>query len=262
MKSIFKSQRSAGRSCGLCCTKIQNFNVSKGKTQILRDINLHIHCGDLTAIVGPNGAGKTTLLKSILGLEKHSGDLKFLDSKDQHANKPIIGYMPQFLNFDRGTPTSVLDIFISNFTNFPLWLGHSKRTRNLILECLKVVQAEHLIYHKLGDLSGGELQRILLALALNPLPELLLLDEPVSGVDENGMVLFYDIVSELRKNYDLSIVLVSHDLEMVAKYSDRVVLLNKTIECIGKPSEVYNHPKFLEIFGDVWSKGLFNGNSL
>jgi zinc transport system ATP-binding protein len=260
MKTIFKHQMNRGRACGLCCTKIQNFNVTRGKLEILKDINLHIHCGEITAIVGPNGAGKTTLLKSIMGLIKHSGKMSFLDSKDQHTNKPIVGYVPQYLNFDRGTPTSVLDLFLSNFTNSPLWLVKLQSDKDIIINTLKIVDAEHLINRKLGELSGGEFQRVLLSLAINPIPDLLLLDEPVSGIDEKGMMMFFDIVSALRKDYDMSIVLVSHDLEMVAKYADRVVLLNKTIECVGTPEEVYKNEKFFDFFGSVWSKGLFSNN--
>ena len=96
------------------------------------------------------------------------------------------------------------------------------------------------------------MQRILLALALEPIPDLLLLDEPISGIDQRGMELFYGLVSELREEYDLSIILVSHDLGLVQKYANRVVLLNKVIECIGTPPEVFANPKILETFGALW----------
>jgi zinc transport system ATP-binding protein len=113
------------------------------------------------------------------------------------------------------------------------------------------MEAEQLIDRRLGDLSGGELQRVLLALALDPLPDLLLLDEPVSGIDQRGMETFFLKVADLRHQYDLSIILVSHDLSLVAKYADRVVFLNQTIQCVGTPSLVFNHPKTIESFGRI-----------
>src|SRR5665647_146663 len=106
----------------LCCTKIENFNVAIGKTQILEDVNIHIHCGELTALIGTNGAGKSTLLKAILGEVKHSGDLKYFDAKGVRSGHPTIGYVPQYLNFDLSTPTSVLDVFMACVTSTPSWL--------------------------------------------------------------------------------------------------------------------------------------------
>ncbi|OHD15707.1 MAG: ABC transporter ATP-binding protein [Spirochaetes bacterium GWD1_27_9] len=248
--------RTPKTSCGLCCTKIVDFNVVYGKNHILKDINLHLHCGNLTAIIGPNGAGKTTLLKAILGQVRHTGQLKFVNPEDNNAANPTIGYVPQKLNFDAGTPVSVMDLFSSSLTNFPVWLRHKKKSRETAIESLTKVKAEHLINCKLGDLSGGELQRVLLALALNPIPDILLLDEPVSGIDERGLTLFYKLVSDLRLNYDLTIVLISHDLELVAKYANRIVLLNKEIKAYGNAIEVYNTEEFKEIFGEVWAKAL------
>ena len=96
------------------------------------------------------------------------------------------------------------------------------------------------------------MQRVMLALALQPIPDILLLDEPISGVDQRGMELFYGLVSKLREEYDLTIILVSHDLGLVQKYADRVVLLNKVIECVGTPGEVFSHPKIMETFGALW----------
>lgn len=242
----------SSNACNLCCTKIEAFSVNFGKTEILKDINLHIHCGELTAIVGPNGAGKSTLLKAILGEIKHTGKLNFLDAAGKQTNYPTIGYVPQNMRFDAGSPISVLDLFIASQTNKPVWLGHAREARRKTLEALSRVHAEHLVKKRLGHLSGGELQRVLLALALEPVPELLLLDEPISGIDQRGMELFYGLVSELREEYDLSIILISHDLSLVQKYADRVVLLNKVIQCIGTPREVFANPKFAETFGAFW----------
>jgi zinc transport system ATP-binding protein len=242
----------AGNCCNLCCTKIEDFNVTFGKTEILKGINLHIHCGDLTAIIGPNGAGKSTLLKAILGEIKHTGRLSFLDAEGKQTSYPTIGYVPQNMQIDPGSPISVMDLFIASQSNKPVWLGHAHEKRDRTLEALARVQAEHLVNRRLGNLSGGEMQRVMLALALEPIPELLLLDEPISGIDQRGMELFYSLVSRLREEYDLSIILVSHDLGLVLQYADRVVLLNKVIECIGTPREVFASPKMLEAFGAFW----------
>ena len=233
----------------LCCTKIENFNVAIGKAQILQDVNIHIHCGELTALIGTNGAGKSTLLKAILGEVKHSGRLKYFDAKGVRSGHPSIGYVPQYLNFDLSTPTSVLDVFMACLTKIPSWLINTPSIRNRVSQSLERVKAAHLIDRRLGALSGGELQRILLALALDPIPDLLLLDEPVSGIDQNGLELFYNIVSELRENYDLSIILVSHDLGLVEKYADRVILLDRTVICNGTPGEVFKDDRTRKAFG-------------
>ena len=236
----------------LCCTKIENFGVSFGAAKIFDNVNVHIHWGELTAIIGKNGAGKSTLLKAILGEVKHSGELKYMDEKGVHTGHPCIGYVPQYLNFDVGTPTSVLDLFNSCLTRQPSWLGYSKKIRKRVSDDLKRVKAEHLIDRRLGALSGGELQRVLLALALDPIPDLLLLDEPVSGIDQNGLELFYDMVSELRRKNDLSIILISHDFDLVCRYADRVILLDGTVICNGTPEEVFNNEQTRKIFKSVF----------
>lgn len=240
--------------CGLCCTKIENFGVTFGKTQVLKDVNLHIHCGELTALIGPNGAGKSTLLKSILGEVKHTGELKFMDSKGEKNEKPVVGYVPQHLSFDTGSPVSVFDLFMSSLVKAPSWLYKPKGLRKRVEESLVKVKAEHLIDRRLGALSGGELQRVLLALALEPIPHLLLLDEPVSGIDQNGLDMFYDTLKELKESYDLSIILISHDLDLVMKYADRVVLIKGTVLASGTPKEMQHNEMLLKTFGMSWSR--------
>lgn len=239
-----------------CCTKIENFSVTLGNNQILKDVNLHIHCGELTSIIGPNGAGKSTLLKALLGEVKHQGTLKFIGSNNNKFNQPIIGYVPQYLTFDVSTPISVLDLFIACKSSLPAWLLSKKKLREEVVDSLSRVKASHLIDRRLGALSGGELQRILLALALNPIPNILLLDEPVSGIDQNGLELFYEILLDIKKNYDLSIILVSHDLDLVARYSDRVALVNGTIVCSGTPKQVFSNPSTEKLFGLSWYKDI------
>lgn len=240
--------------CGLCCTKIEDFGVTVGSTVILENVNLHIHCGELTAIIGPNGAGKSTLIKALLGEMSHTGTLKFVQYDNGLLKAPVMGYVPQSLNLDVTSPTSVLDLFLTCRSKYPAWLIRSKREIKKVKEQLDRVNAGHLLSRRLGALSGGELQRVMLALALDPVPEILLLDEPVSGIDQNGLEIFYETVSELRKAYDLSIILVSHDLDMVRRYADRVVLLNKTVLMTGTPEAVLNSDAFFDTFSLGWQK--------
>lgn len=247
--------------CGSCCTKIKDFGVVLGKNAILKDVNLHIHCGELTAMIGANGAGKSTLLKALLGGIPHSGSIDFFDGNEKSARKPVIGYVPQRLDFDYSSPVSVIDVFAAMLSRRPVWHSISKGTRQKTIECLSLVKGEHLMEKQLGVLSGGELQRVLLALALNPMPDLLLLDEPVSGIDQNGLKLFYKIVSNLRRDHDLSVILVSHDLHIVSKYADRIAFVNnKTIECCGTPGEVFSNKKVIDVFGLDWNKAVANDN--
>ena len=242
---------SADECAKVCCTKIEHFGVKAGNLIIFEDVNIHVHCGQLTALIGPNGAGKSTLLKAILGEIQHTGTLHYVDAKNQHTGHPIIGYVPQYLTFDVTAPTSVIDLFMACLSQKPVWLFSSRNIRQRVINDLKRVQAEHLIDRRLGALSGGELQRVLLALALDPIPDLLLLDEPVSGVDQNGLDLFYDIIVNLKANEDMAIILISHDLERVAKHADQVILLNKKVLAAGTPEEVFSNEKMKKIFGTI-----------
>lgn len=231
----------------LCETKVENFGVTAGDLIIFQDVNFTLHCGELTALIGPNGAGKSTLLKSLLGEVSHTGNLNYFDAKGKHL-RPVIGYVPQTLKFDTTSPTSVLDLFMACLTNKPAWIYPSKFIRERVLKNLQRVQAEHLIDRRIGALSGGELQRILLALALDPLPDLLLLDEPVSGVDKIGMEIFYELAANLCAKEDMAILLISHDLDMVKKYADKIILLNKKILKFGEVEEVFQSEEMKKIF--------------
>ncbi|MEG2571289.1 MAG: ATP-binding cassette domain-containing protein, partial [Clostridia bacterium] len=197
-------ENGARNSCGMCCTKIQHLNVHYGSSAVLSDINLHIHCGELTAIIGPNGAGKSTLLKAMLGVIPHDGSIIFTDVNGNQTSAPRIGYVPQFLELDRSMPVTVLDLFLIAGAHTSAWLGASKRARLEAREILASVNAAELLEHSIGSLSGGEMQRVLLALALLKKPDILLLDEPVSGVDQNGLALFYRAIDRIRAQYDLT----------------------------------------------------------
>lgn len=238
------------QSCGLCCTRLTNFGVRLGNIPIIEKINLHVHCGELTVFIGPNGAGKTTLLKAILGELPHSGALHFIHSnKKEVKDRPRIGYVPQKFDLDVNSPVSVTDLFAATLSNWPVCLGHRRPIAETALRMLSVVQAERLAAKRLGELSTGQLQRVLLALALTPTPELLLLDEPTAGMDPAGAALFYRTISQLRNDYDLSIILVSHDLHVAARFADRMLLLNHTILCDGSPHKVLSDKNVMETMG-------------
>ena len=246
-QSLLKKQKNKG--CGFHCIKIKDFSVTVGKERILENVNLHIHCGQLTTVIGKNGAGKSTLIKAILNEIHHEGTIEFRDIKNNAFQNLKIGYVPQHLNIEKNTPTSVYDLFASYITDIPVFFKKSKKVYEKIEQQLGQFEASDLIDKAVCDLSGGELQRVLLSLAMMPVPNLLILDEPVSGIDKNGMELFYQQIDALKKNCDLSIILVSHDLEYVEKYSDHVVLLDKTIIKEGKPKQVFQSEEFREIFG-------------
>lgn len=238
----------ASGACGLHCTKINNISVKFGKEVILKNVNLHVHCGELTVIIGRNGAGKSTLLKAILGEVEHTGNITFMDMKEKMTKKIKIGYVPQSINIEKHMPTTVYDLFASCICHVPVFLKKDKKIYQEIKEQLKLFGAEKLIDKSIGDLSGGELQRVLLAIATKPIPNLLILDEPVSGIDENGTKDFYELVNQLKTKYDMSILLVSHDLDLVQKYADRVILLDKEVVKEGTPDEVFHSLEFQNRF--------------
>jgi len=152
----------------------------------------------------------------------------------------------------KNTPVSVFDLIASYQSRFPIFLYKKKKIYNKIKKVLKVFEAEELIDKKVCNLSGGQLQRVLLSMAIMDNPNLLLLDEPVSGIDQNGMKLFFETMEFLKTHYDLAIILISHDLDYVKKYADHVALIDKTIVCQGNPEKVFNSQEFERIFkGDV-----------
>jgi len=239
---------SHGKSCGhACCLRIQDLSVQIGSETILNNINLHVHCGELVALIGPNGAGKSTLIKTILGQQDYSGIISF-SVPGQRNRKPKIGYVPQTPSFDSGDPFSVADLFACCMSKRPAFLGLSKKMREKVLECLYRVHGEDLIDKRVGTLSGGELQRVLLALALEPLPNILILDEPLSGVDIDGMKTLMDMLDEIRQTYDLSILMTTHDFAVLNTYADQVVLIDHSIVCQGSPADVLQSESFDKVF--------------
>ena len=258
----------------VCCTRIAGLSVIAGNDYILKDINLHIHCGELTAIVGRNGAGKSTFMKALLNTLPHTGTVIYegercaghcgKDRTSDHdryctchkkipytTTKPVFGYVPQSLSVEQGTPTSVEDLVLSCISRRPAWLPHRKKDKEKVAEILKSTNAHELASRRVCDLSGGELQRVMLALAIHPVPDILLLDEPVSGVDRTGLKSFYQLVSSIRRDYDITVLLISHDLDLVARHADRVVFINNSSAIIGRVDEVYANKDFIDVFGNV-----------
>ena len=239
---------SHGGSCGdSCCLRVQNLSVRIGGDKILKDINLHVHCGEMVALIGPNGAGKSTFLKAILGQREYDGIIAF-SSPGERSRKPRIGYVPQSPAFDPSDPVSVADLFACCQSRRPAFLGLGKAARKEILETLDMVHGADLIDKRVGTLSGGELQRVLLALALEPMPNILILDEPLSGVDVEGMQSLMDMLDEIRKTCDLSILMTTHDFSMLPRYADQVVLIDHGIKIKGTPETVLNSEEFRTAF--------------
>ena len=236
-------------SCGVCCTKMNHISVKRGTKQILKDVNIHIHCGKLTAIIGKNGAGKSTLLKAILGEIPHEGEIVFT-SPVKENKKLKIGYVPQKLDLEN-SPITVYDMVAAYSSHAPVFLYKSKKVYETVKEQLKSFGAETLIDRKVNRLSGGELQRVMLAMAMMSNPDLLILDEPISGIDINGKEQFYSKINELKNTKDIAIILVSHDFEYVKKYADDVILLNQVVEEEGSPEKVFASETFIRTFGRI-----------
>ena len=237
-----------GGSCGhSCCLRVQDLTVIAGNSTIIDKVNLHLHCGEIVALIGPNGAGKSTLLKSILGQQEYSGTISF-SVPGQRNRKPKIGYVPQTPVFDPGDPISVADLFACCMSKRPAFLGHGKIMRQKILDCLMRVHGEDLMDKRIGALSGGELQRVLLALALEPIPNILILDEPLSGVDIAGMESVMQTLDELRQDYDLSVLVTTHDFSTLTRYADQVYLMDKSILASGPAQDVLNSAAFRTTF--------------
>ena len=239
----------AEHHCSLCHIELKKVSVTRGGSELLHDVSMHIHCGQLTVLIGQNGAGKTTLIRALLGELPYGGSIRHVDGQGRDIPHMRTGYVPQHLQFDKEMPVTVEDFMAASFTRRPVWLGISKKTREQIRQALADVEAEDLLKRPLGRCSGGELQRVLLALAIHPAPDLLVLDEPVSGVDQNGLKMFMDTVLHLRKTHHMAILLVSHDLRLVREYADHVALLDKTVLIQGPTDYVFDSDEFDQVFG-------------
>ena len=238
--------------------EFKQLQVTLGNTEILTGIDAGIPRQSCTAIVGPNGAGKTTMLYALLGQIPYRGQILI---NGRPGIKHIrVGYVPQRLMFDRGMPITITDLLALGEQRRPLWLGMNRRVRARALELLTAVNAEHLQQRMLGALSGGELQRVLLALALQQNPDLLILDEPASGVDIQGEQVFCEILERLRRKHGFTQLMVSHDLSSVTHHATHVICLNKKVIAEGAPKKVLTHKTLMKLFG--LHMGLIDSKSL
>ncbi len=238
-------------TCGLHCLTISDIGVKTDGRELLQNVGLHVHCGELTAIIGRNGAGKTTLLRAILDEIPHTGTVSFSGHNGTPiaGGKPRIGYVPQSLAVDRNTPATVYDLLLSLTGRYPVFFHKRRRIVENFRTHLARFHAEKLLDSPIGRLSGGELQRVLLAAATLPTPDLLILDEPVSGVDQSGLQEFYELLDILKTQEDMVILMVSHDLSYVRRHADKVLLLDKTVQAFGTPETVFASDAFCRLFG-------------
>ncbi len=225
----------------------RDVSVRRSGLAILEHVNATVPQGSCTVIVGPNGAGKTTLILALIGEMRHDGDIDVMTGR---SGKPLrLGYVPQRISIDRGMPLTVVEFLVMGIQKRPLWLGIRPSLKAHSLELLSMVKAEHLASRRLGDLSGGEMQRVLLALALQQEPELLVLDEPSAGVDFQGEHLFCELLDELRAAKGFTQLMVSHDLGMVFHHATHVICLKRHVFAEGTPDEVLTQENLMALFG-------------
>lgn len=215
--------------------RIEHLTVYYGNTPAISDICLNVEEGEFLAIMGPNGGGKSTLLKSILGLIPiMNGTIRICDQVPG-KNKTMIGYVPQFAVMDKHFPISVLEVVLTGRMSrgLALFSKFSKDDRELAYEKLKIVGLEKLSGRQIGELSGGEFQRLLIARALAVGPKLMLLDEPTASVDAASREHIYAVLEKLNK--EMTIILVTHDLLAISSKVRRLACLNGTLVYHGEP---------------------------
>ena len=211
--------------CGLHCIKINNIGVNIGEQVILHDVNLHVHCGNLVALIGKNGAGKSTLIRAILGDISHTGTIDLKDHENGNLQKMKIGYVPQKLELDKKTPVSVFDMLAAFQTKFPIFLKKRKSVEEKVLENLRIFKAEDLIDRQVCNLSGGELQRFCVARSLFDGTRFLLADEISTMLDVITQAQIWNFLIEETEKRNIGMVIVSHNRELLNKVCTRIVEL-------------------------------------
>ena len=220
--------------------EITGLSIHFGNNTVIDNISMTLKQGEITTLIGPNGAGKTTLVKAVLGLLSPSAGII------QRSDTLRIGYMPQKLHIDTTFPLTV-----ERFLKTAAFASTADRHQALLS-----VRAENLLKQSVHSLSGGEMQRVMLARALLRKPELLVLDEPAQGVDINGQVELYSLIANIRDKYNCSVLMISHDLHLVMAATDQVICLNHHICCSGHPEQVSADPSYMELFGVPGAENL------
>lgn len=212
---------------------VEDLGVRYGATVVLRNVGLKIEPGEIVTIVGPNGSGKTTLLRAIIGATP------LASGRVTSAPGLVVGYVPQRLHVD---PT--LPITVARFLRLPGGVSRSDMRAALLR-----AGVPELADHQMSQLSGGQLQRVLLARALVTKPDLLLLDEPTAGLDQPGSAAFYRLIDEVRRETGCAVLMISHELHVVMAASDQVICLNGHVCCQGTPEHVSSAPEYQALFG-------------
>ena len=212
---------------------IKNLHAGIEDKEELRGIDLDVKPGEVHAIMGPNGSGKTTTAKIALGIHKN-----IKGKVTKNTNK--VGYVPQKISIDWTLPIRVID-----FMSLTQTLQFDE-----VVSALRLTEVEHLKHNDLRSLSGGEFQRVLMARAIAKKPDLLVLDEPVQGVDFTGEIALYELIKKISDELNCGILLISHDLNVVMSKTDYVVCLNGHVCCSGTPMNVANNKNYKELFGD------------
>lgn len=228
--------------------KLENVAIGYDKTALLDSINLSIQHGQFWGIIGPNGGGKTTLLKTMVGLIPPL-EGKVLYSQDQPL---IFGYVPQRENFDRIFPISAAEVVVmGRYIRIPVGRGIKKEDWKVVMECLEKVEIPHLKNRPFRSLSGGEKQRTLIARALAGEPDVLILDEPTASMDIKGETAIMGLIERIREKDNLTVLMVSHFLNTVAKFAEHVIVIDKDINTFraGSKEEVFHGETLSRVFG-------------
>ena len=219
--------------------KLENAGVQRMSKWLVKGISFEISQGQIVTLIGPNGSGKTTTAKMILNIMN-------ADEGQITRNTNKMAYVPQKINIDWTMPLRVIDFM--KITNNP--------NDNQVVESLTTTGVNKLLYNQIHNLSGGEFQRVLIARAIAKKPDLLVLDEPVQGVDYNGEIALYNLIKKISVNLNCGILLISHDMHFVMSTTDHVVCLNGHICCSGTPSSVVKNPEYIKLFGEHNSETL------
>lgn len=231
--------------------EVRSLKVSFGGQPILKGVDMTVPQGSVVALIGPNGSGKTTLLRCLLGLQQpDAGEVRIFGQNNLRKVMPRVGYVPQKLQLERSFILSVREFLSLRLAESRNWFWHSRKWADETMRAtMAEIGIEPLLDRPIAALSGGQLQRVLIAFSLLKHPDLLLLDEPTAGVDSPGEDTFYDLIQQVHKHHGMTVVLVSHDLSMVYRHASRVYALNGTICCEGTPEEVMNAESLKEAYG-------------